>query len=496
MTWLFTSSGNQAITVGNTTGCTSLSAHAESMRKPVISLTMLVKAVMIVSLPPLMVLSLYVVFGLFNLSHFFYAYIGILIASAVFVYPFLSNVIALTDYVDDLAQDRKVEAPFLSILNTVGRLSDALNRLNRSWERKKQQMENIIIEREILVDTIPDILLLLDNDNRVVRTNRAARSIFGQNLAKKSLKEVIPNENLLSAVYAVVEDMKGREIEFRIEDPSTRDFRAIIERFPVPSSGGISTVITLTDVTEMKRGEQMRADFVANASHEIRTPLASIIGFIETLQGPAKDDAEAQEQFLKLMNDQAQRMSRLVQDLLTLSKVEVDASKPPMDKVNLGKVVRREVQHFDWAAQQKDMQIRLDMKDNLPSVRGDEGELAQVVHNLVGNAIKYGTAGSDVSINLRVSTSFPSVANFRTQDRAICLSVRDKGEGIPKEHIPRLTERFYRVDTARTRKVGGTGLGLAIVKHIIHRHRGVMTVDSVVGKGSVFSVYLPIYDEG
>jgi two-component system phosphate regulon sensor histidine kinase PhoR len=465
------------------------------MRKPVISMTMLVKAVMIVSLPPLMVLSLYVVIGVFNLSHFFYAYIGILCASVIFVYPFLSNLMALTEYVEDLSQDKRADAPFLNILNTVGQLSDALMRLNRSWERKKQQMENIIIEREILVDTIPDILIMLDSENRVVRTNRAARSIFGQNLAKKPLKEVIPNESLLGTVYAVVEDMKGREIDFRIEEPSQRDFRAIIERFPVPSSGGISTVLTLTDITEMKRGEQMRADFVANASHEIRTPLASIIGFIETLQGPAKDDKDAQVQFLKLMNDQAQRMSQLVQDLLTLSKVEVDASKPPMEKVNLVKVVRREAQHFDWAAQQKDMQIRLDMKNSLPAVRGDEGELAQVVHNLVGNAIKYGTAGSDVTINLRVSTSFPNIANFRIYDRAICLSVRDKGEGIPKEHIPRLTERFYRVDTARTRKVGGTGLGLAIVKHIIHRHKGVMTIDSVVGKGSVFSVYLPIYDE-
>lgn len=141
------------------------------------------------------------------------------------------------------------------------------------------------------------------------------------------------------------------------------------------------------------------------------------------------------------------------------------------------------------------MQIRLDVKENALAVRGDEGELAQVVHNLVGNAIKYGAAGSDVGVSLRVSGSFPNIANFRTYDRAVCLSVRDKGEGIPKEHIPRLTERFYRVDTARTRKVGGTGLGLAIVKHIIHRHRGVMTIDSVVGKGSVFSVYLPVYTE-
>lgn len=465
------------------------------MRKPVVPFTALVKTVLTVSLPPLLVLSIYVIFEVFSLSHFFYAYIGILLASIVFVYPFLSNVSALTQYVDDLAQDKRVEAPYLSILHTVGKLSEALTRLNRSWDRKKQQMENIIIEREILVDTIPDILVMLDGENRVIRTNRAARAIFGQNLAKKPLREVIPTESLLGAVYSVVEDMKGREIEFHVEEPAPRDFRAIIERFPVPSAGGISTVITMTDITELKRGEQMRADFVANASHEIRTPLASIIGFIETLQGPAKDDADAREQFLQLMADQAQRMSRLVQDLLTLSKVEVDASRQPMDKVNLVKVIRKEIQHFDWAARQKKMLIRLDMKENLPLVKGDEGELAQVVHNLVGNAIKYGTPETDVTVSLRLSSSIPNVSNFRSYDRALCLSVRDKGEGIPKEHIPRLTERFYRVDTARTRKVGGTGLGLAIVKHIVHRHRGVMMIDSVVGKGSVFSVYLPATEE-
>lgn len=465
------------------------------MPKPVVTFATIVKTVMTVSLPALLVLSLYVIFGIFTLSHFFYAYAGILLASVVFVYPFLSNIAALTNYVEDLVHDKKVEAPYLSILNTVGQLSESLDRLNRSWDRKKQQMENVIIEREILVDTIPDILIMLDNDNKIVRTNRAARTIFGQNLAKKPLREVIPNETLLGAVYAVVEDMKGREVDFRIEDPSPRDFRAIIERFPVPSAGGISTVITMTDITEMKRGEQMRADFVANASHEIRTPLASIIGFIETLQGPAKDDPEAQVQFLKLMGDQAERMSQLVQDLLTLSKVEVDASQSPMDKVNLTKVIRKEAGHFDWAARQKEMQVRLDLKEALPPVKGDENELAQVVHNLIGNAIKYGASGSDVTVSLRISSSFPSIANFRTYDRALCLSVRDKGEGIPKEHIPRLTERFYRVDTARTRKVGGTGLGLAIVKHIVHRHRGVMTIDSVVGKGSVFSIYLPIFEE-
>lgn len=465
------------------------------MQKPEMSLTLLVKTVMVVSLPSLLLFSIFVILGFFNLSHFFYAYMGVLLASAIFVYPFLNNSLSLADYLDDMAQDRKTKAPYLSVFQMVGRLPDALYRFNRSWEKRKQQMENVIIEREILVDTIPDILFMLDQEFRIVRTNRAARAVFGQNLGKKHIKDIVTSEALVTAIYQVAEDLKGREIEFRIEEPMVRDFRAIIERFPVPSAGGITTVMTFTDITEIKRGEQMRADFVANASHEIRTPLTAIIGFIETMQGSAKDDPEAQQQFLKLMGDQAERMQQLVRDLLTLSKVEVDTNKPPMLRVDMARVVKREVQHFQWAAQQKNMHLRIDVEEKLPAVKGDENEIAQVVHNLVGNAIKYGTKGTDVTISLRMVAQMPGTGGTRDLMRAVCLAVRDKGEGIPKEHIPRLTERFYRVDTARTRKVGGTGLGLAIVKHIVTRHKGVLTIDSVVGKGSVFSVYVPTYEE-
>lgn len=464
--------------------------------QPVVSFTAVVRTALAMSLPMLLLLVLFEIFGFFSPSQFLYTYLAILIYRGVEAYLILKGLASLAGYVRNLALDKRAEPPVLGILNfRESTLAEGLKNLARSLDRKKQQQENVVVEREILVDTIPDALILLDGENHIVRTNRAARVIFGQNLAKKPLREIINNENLMASVYAVQEDMKGREIDFRISEPLPKDFRAIIERFPVPSAGGISTVITLTDITEIKRGEQMRADFVANASHEIRTPLASIIGFIETLQGPAKNDETAREQFLRLMGEQAQRMSRLVQDLLTLSKVEVDAEKPPMGKVDLSSVVRHEVQHFDWTARQKKMQIRLDIKQNTPPVLADEGELAQVVHNLLSNAIKYGAPESDVTISLRISSSFPNVANFRSQSQAVCLTVRDKGEGIPKEHIPRLTERFYRVDTARTRKIGGTGLGLAIVKHIVHRHRGVLTIDSVVGKGSVFSVYLPIYEE-
>lgn len=463
--------------------------------KPVIQFSALLKTIVALSAPSLLVLSLFAVMGELDFSYFVYGYLGIMLISAILVVPFLSNISALTHYVNDLALDKRVRSPDLSILSNVGELSGALNRLQRSWENKRQEMETVITEREILVDTLPDILIMTNDDKVIVRTNRAARNIFGQNLAHRHLREIIPNETLMNAISTVIEDLRGQQIEFHVDEPDIRDFQAVIERFPIPSEGGISVVITLTDITQQKRIQRMRADFVANASHEIRTPLASIIGFIETLRGPARDDAAAREEFLKVMADQAERMSKLVNDLLSLSKIEMNAHMSPTSKVDLLRIIRAEKQHFEWACKQKNVTIRLRLNDNLPMTRGDDEELAQVIRNLLGNAIKYTNPDTEVVVTVKLTSQLPDDPIFRNLTRAICFSVQDQGEGISKEHIPRLTERFYRVDTARTRKVGGTGLGLAIVKHVLNRHHGVMTIDSDIGQGSTFHVYLPVYDD-
>ena len=463
--------------------------------KPVIPLATLLKTIMVVSSPSLLVLSLFAILGVLDFSYFVYGYIGTMAISAVFVIPFLSNISALTHYVNDLALDRRVRSPDLSFLSNVGELSGALNRLQQSWENKRQEMETVITEREILVDTLPDILIMTNDNKMIVRTNRAARNIFGQNLAHRHLRDIIPNETLMNAIAAVIEDLHGQEVEFHLGEPFMKDFQAIIERFPIPSEGGISIVITLTDITQQKRIQRMRADFVANASHEIRTPLASIIGFIETLRGPAKDDEGAREEFLKVMADQAERMSKLVNDLLSLSKVEMNVNAAPISKVDLLRIIRAEKQHFEWACKQKNVSVRLKLNDNLPPTKGDDEELAQVVRNLMGNAIKYTNSDTEVIITAKLTSSLPDDPLMRNLSRAIYFSIQDHGEGISKEHIPRLTERFYRVDTARTRKVGGTGLGLAIVKHVLNRHHGVLMIESEVGRGSTFSVYLPVYED-
>lgn len=464
------------------------------MKPSYVPFSALLKSVLLISSPALLVMAIYVLMGFMILSHMLYAYVIIFVSSGLLIYPFVANMAALAQYVQDLSQDKRVQAPDLRFIATVAELSEALKKLQSSWEVKKKQMETIITEREILVDTLPDILVMVNDEGKIVRTNRAARAIFGQNLAQKNLGEVIGNRYMLDAVNSVIHDLKGREVEFRIEDPVIRDFLAIIERFPVPSAGGITTVITMNDITELKSVEQMRADFVANASHEIRTPLASIKGFIETLQGPAKDDEAARTEFLAIMLDQANRMQQLINDLLSLSKIEMNAHSVPTDPVDLGTIVRKEVEHFKRASQDKNMRLVVQIHDNLPMVKGESNELGQVVHNLVGNAIKYGYQDSDVAVNVKITTELPQDLNMRNLTRVVMLSVKDQGEGIPKQHLPRLMERFYRVDSARTRQVGGTGLGLAIVKGIVTRHRGAITIDSTQGEGSTFTVYLPIHE--
>jgi two-component system, OmpR family, phosphate regulon sensor histidine kinase PhoR len=225
----------------------------------------------------------------------------------------------------------------------------------------------------------------------------------------------------------------------------------------------------------------MRADFVANASHELRTPLSTLIGFIETLQGPAADDSDAQRRFLAIMQQQAERMSRLVDDLLSLSRIELNEHLPPTDHLALSGLLKTLSATLELKAAAHGMVIDLDVPDDLPPILGDAEQLAQVFQNLIDNAIKYGGPNTPITITAMRSARVPG---------AVAVAVRDHGDGIPRLHLPRLTERFYRIDTARSREMGGTGLGLAIVKHIVSRHRGVLEIDSEIGEGSTFTVHL------
>ncbi|HXA71264.1 MAG TPA: ATP-binding protein, partial [Stellaceae bacterium] len=293
---------------------------------------------------------------------------------------------------------------------------------------------------------------------------------------------------VLEATDAVLAGGAGRTVEVDLPGLVERHLSAQVGPLRPPTSAGAAAVVTLTDITGMKRSERMRQDFVANASHELRTPLATLLGFIETLRGPARDDNAARERFLSIMAEQASRMARLVDDLLSLSRIELNEHLAPKERVDLRRVLIAVADGLEQRAAKRQMRIDVALPDSLPDVVGDPDEIVQVFQNLIDNAIKYGRSGTAVEVTAGASPRRLAGA------LAAEVAIRDHGEGILAEQIPRLTERFYRVDPARSRELGGTGLGLAIVKHIVNHHRGLLEIESELGQGSVFTVHLPIVE--
>jgi two-component system phosphate regulon sensor histidine kinase PhoR len=395
----------------------------------------------------------------------------------------------LTDYADRLADGNPVPPPDVTT-ETAADLISALERLRRGVKTRDATLEGLLDMHESLFDSLPGPTFLLNAQRRITRANRAARVLFGDKLRDRDLATVLRNPPLLDAVERAIQGGPGDAIEFALPGGPDGTFRAVVEPLPKPAVDGTLAVVALHDVTELKRVERMRADFVANASHELRTPLAALLGFIETLQGPAHDDAEARERFLGIMHEQASRMSRLVADLLTLSRIELSEHSRPVGHADLAAILKRVAEALEIQARNKRMRVTVDAAADLPLANGQDDELSQIFQNLIDNAIKYGRDGTDVEVKAALA-AHPPAAYPERNARAIAISVRDRGEGIARENLPRLTERFFRIDTARSRRLGGTGLGLAIVKHSINRHRGALVIDSTLGEGSTFTVYLP-----
>jgi two-component system phosphate regulon sensor histidine kinase PhoR len=335
---------------------------------------------------------------------------------------------------------------------------------------------------EDLVAAIPDPVIVLDADLAVRYFNRRARDIIPNLRISEALTYALRVPELIDAIRSAHETGASKQIEYSERVPVDRMVEAQISTIAGKSGRTDFVVIVLRDVTQRQRVEQMRVDFVANASHELRTPLASLLGFVETLQGPARNDPAAREKFLDIMRAQANRMSRLIDDLLSLSRIELNAHVQPDKPVDLNMVVGHVADTLGPLAHDRSVVLSVDKRVPALEVRGERDELIRVFENLVENAIKYGASGGRVEITL------DSVPKPQGKGLDAVVTVRDFGPGIEAEHVPRLTERFYRVDAAKSREKGGTGLGLAIVKHIVARHRGRLGIESVPGEGTVFSV--------
>ena len=331
-----------------------------------------------------------------------------------------------------------------------------------------------------LLRGVPLPMVLVGAEDRIVAANAEAELILGAGQIGRHHAIALRQPDLLSAIEAAVRSGVAGEARYVILGPSHEvTYRVAVT--PVSVDGTNGALCAFQDITEQELVTQLRRDFVANVSHELRTPLTAMMGFIETLKGAAKDDPVARDRFLNIMEHEAGRMSRLVRDLLSLSKVEAEERQRPTTLVTLSAVIQSAVTTLRPLADQAGVALEIIGADSAQQVRADADQLLQVFQNLIENAVKYGSTGKLVSITIHPETNEPMLR----------VDVVDRGEGIDAQHLPRLTERFYRVDTHRSREKGGTGLGLAIVKHIIHRHRGRFTVASERGKGSCFTVFLP-----
>ena len=342
------------------------------------------------------------------------------------------------------------------------------------------------IEAQIL-DGLLDPVILLDENRVVMDGNNAAFELIGADARGRDLDTLLDSRRILKAVNKVLAGKQSQPEEVSLRAPVFRTYEMRVLKLPGRKSGMSGWVmIVLHDISSAKMAEKMRADFVSNVSHELRSPLSSLLGFIETLQGSARDDPQAQTRFLAIMEGEARRMARLVNDLLTLSKVEADAHIRPEEAVDLYQVLREVADILSSRAGRRDMSIELAMAEPLPRVAGDRDELFQLFRNLIDNAINYGAEGTAIEI----------AAEFRGDEVAgnegmLMVSVTNYGIGIQPKHLDRITERFYRIDKARSRSTGGTGLGLAIVKHIVQHHRGELAISSEPGDRTTFSVRLP-----
>ena len=328
-----------------------------------------------------------------------------------------------------------------------------------------------------IMDAVPTACFLLDSDGRITHVNPMARSILGTAVLNRYYVTALRQPGILASIETAIERRQPQSGTYSANTHGT-EIQYLVSAVPIGDDPDAGILVSLEDVSQLHTAGRMRRDFVANVSHELRTPLTAMIGFVETLTGPARQDPEASGRFLEMMMKEAQRMNRLVGDLLSLSSVEASERLRPSDEISLWQVLQASIASLAQTADAAQVAVDITGSDKDMNVRGDRDQLRQLFNNLVENAVKYGGDGGSVRIVLHDPQKDATLRCL-----AVRIDVRDSGQGIDPIHLPRLTERFYRIDDHRSRVMGGTGLGLAIVKHIVNRHRGRMEIDSRIGDG-------------
>ena len=337
---------------------------------------------------------------------------------------------------------------------------------------------------EQIITRLPHPTLLLSPAGQILAANTMSGDLFGPDLVGRGYLVALRHPKLVDAIESCLSEKSPTEARFEIVQMHTN--RSLHAQCDPVEGAGVHVLVQFQDLSDFSQNMQMKRDFVANVSHELKSPLTAMSGFIETLQGPAKDDPETRTRFLGIMSDETGRMSRMVDDLLSLSRLEQDSRRRPSTRVDIAEILQSVVMHMSPRAKDVGMALNLDVADAVFKCRADKDQVRQVFTNLIDNGLKYGRSDRGLCIGISCVNT-----DIHVSGPAIRADFQDFGNGFDPVHIPRLGERFYRIDSHRARHEGGTGLGLAIVKHILNRHRGALRIQSEMGKGSMFSVIIP-----
>lgn len=450
--------------------------------------------VIILSLPSAVVFILLSLLNIVSPWISFLCYVIIILFNMFSLLPLSYEMQSLKQYIYSLAGDEKNNPDLKLSEQDAKKIAEAVNSIHRFWASKAESLEAQTMSDAAVLDTLPDPILMLDGEGAVTGSNLSARNLLGEDIVGRNIDSIFNVNIFVASVEKVLKGKSESEsLVFHAGGKINKRIYAHITKLPWYSKGRAVAVVSLYDISKAMSLEKMQSDFVANASHELRTPLSVISGFIETLQTSAKDDADAREAFLNIMKEQADYMSSLIENLLSLSRLEMAQDKELKDKVNISETIDDVTEALKIKAFQHSVNLKVSEQGRIPKIIGDKQEIHQILQNLLDNAIKYAQENSEVTIDIKTVAEIPAGngQNVAT-GKAVSIAFNNRGPKIAKEDLARLTEKFYRMQIHKDMKIRGTGLGLAIAKQIIRHHHGNLTVTSTTYNGTTFTVYLPL----
>lgn len=451
--------------------------------------------VIFLSLPSGFVFLMLVAFKLISPILAIISYITIIIFNIALLFPITFEMQLLKKYISNLAKGEDFDTMAMELSEKEAQeIADAINTMHRFWSEKNEALEAQTISDTAVLDSLPDPIMMIDIYGKIIGANSSAHSLIGKSIIDKNIDTIFDSNNFINAVANVLsKESEAENLIFYTQKPSQKKLYAHIKQLPWISKGRAVAVISVYDLTKAMKIEKMQSDFVANASHELRTPLSVISGCVETLQTTAKNDDKAREMFLRLMGEQTEYMSSLIENLLSLSKIELSQDQSPEGKVFVPKIVEEVTDGLLWKAKDREIKIISEINGKIANIIADEHQIKQLIQNLTDNAIKYGVSQSDITIRVSSVDTIPPSKTFNVAlGEAVSISINNIGPKIEPENLARITERFYRLQEHKNMNIKGTGLGLSIAKQIILRHRGNLTVSSTSYGGTTFTVYLPV----